>query len=102
MLPPGKKGVDRKGMINDLQERFQFKNKEELDAEIAARKEKEMSLPDIHKHKRRWKHNGAVAQRALQHYEEKYGRDPLDLLNGHMQTKEEEDEELEDLFDSVV
>jgi hypothetical protein len=39
MLPPGKKGVDRKGMINDLQERFQFKNKEELDAEIALRKE---------------------------------------------------------------
>ena len=65
MLPPGKKGVDRKGMINDLQERFQFKNKEALDAEIAARKEKALSLPDIHRHKRRWKHNGAVAQRAL-------------------------------------
>jgi hypothetical protein len=26
----------------------------------------------------------------------------MDLLNGHMQTKEDEDEELEELFDSVV
>lgn len=61
MLPPGKKGVDRKGMINDLQERFQFKNKEELDAEIALRKEQAM-LPDINQRmKKRWKHNGAVA-----------------------------------------
>ena len=38
LLPPGKRGVDRKQMINNLQERFQFKNKEELDADIAMKK----------------------------------------------------------------
>jgi hypothetical protein len=39
-------------------------------------------LPDINqKKKRKWKHNAAVAQRALQHWEEKYGRAPFDLLN---------------------
>lgn len=36
MLPPGKRGVNRKEMIEDLQTRFQFKNREELDAHIAA------------------------------------------------------------------
>ena len=38
-LPPGKRGVNRKQLINDLQERFQFKNKEELDAHIALKKQ---------------------------------------------------------------
>ena len=61
-------------------------------------------LPEITqgKMKRKWKMNGAIAQRALQHYQEKYGRAPQDLLMARPVTKEEQDEELEDLFDSVV
>ena len=57
-------------------------------------------MPDINQKKRRWRHHGAVAQRALQHWEEKYGRAPMVGLLG--QTKEEEDVELEELFESVV
>lgn len=54
-------------------------------------KKQQALLPEINPKKRRWKHNAAVAQRALQHYEEKYGRAPYDLLNTRLQTKEEED-----------
>ena len=35
---PGKTGVDRTAMINNLQEYFQFENKAVMDAEIAKRK----------------------------------------------------------------
>lgn len=59
-LPPGKRGVNRKQLINDLQERFQFKNKEELDAHIALRKQQAL-LPDINPKKKKWRHNAAVA-----------------------------------------
>ena len=38
----------------------------------------------------------------MQHWEEKYGRAPFDLINVRPQTKEEEDQELEELFESVV
>ena len=42
----------------------------------------------------------------MQHYEEKYGKPPGDLLNMRPKTNEEvrteQDEELEELFDSVV
>jgi hypothetical protein len=59
MLPPGKRGVNRKQLINDLQERFQFKDKEELDADIAMKKQQAL-LPEINK-KKKWRHNNAVA-----------------------------------------
>lgn len=91
-------------MINDLQERFQFKDRDELDAHIAMKKQQAL-LPDINQtkqQKRKWKHNGAIAQRALGHWEEKYGKAPFDLLRMRPATREEQDEELEDLFDSVV
>jgi len=35
LVAPGKRGVNRKQMINDLQERFQFKDKAEIDAYLA-------------------------------------------------------------------
>lgn len=55
MVAPGKRGVNRKELINDLQERFQFKDKAEIDAMIAKKRELQM-LPDIvpKKKKRRW------------------------------------------------
>lgn len=46
-----------------------------------------------------------IAQKALQHYEEKYGKAPGNLLlrpKTHLEMRAEEDEELEDLFDSIV
>ena len=64
MLPPGKRGVNRKQMINDLQERFQFKNKEELDADIALKKQSAL-LPEIDQKKRRRAKMSGVAARAL-------------------------------------
>lgn len=64
MLPPGKRGVNRKQMINDLQERFQFKNKEELDADIAMKKQSAL-LPEIDQKKRRRAKMSGVAARAL-------------------------------------
>ena len=65
-------------------------------------------LPDINdpskKKKRNW--NTGVAHKALQHYQEKYGKAPSDLLSMRPKTKEEyrteQDQELEDLFDSIV
>ena len=73
-----------------MQERFQFKDKAEIDAMIALKKQQSL-LPDIHdpskKKKRNW--NTGVAQKALQHYQEKYGRAPSDLLSIRPKTKEE-------------
>ncbi len=47
-----------------------------------------------------------MAQKALQHYQEKYGKPPGDLLNMRPKTNEEvrgeQDEELEDLFESII
>lgn len=67
---------------------------------IAMKKQNEL-LPEVNSVKRK-RRNVAVAQRALQHYEEKYGKAPHDLLMARPQTIEEQDEQLEDLFDSVV
>jgi len=51
-------------------------------------------------------YNFKIAQKALQHYEDKYGKNPGDLLRGrpatHEEQLDEQDAELEDLFDSVV
>jgi hypothetical protein len=44
-MAPGKRGQDRKQMINELQERFQFKDKEELDRHIAAQKQAALLPP---------------------------------------------------------
>ena len=98
LLPPGKRGVNRKQMINDLQERFQFKNKEELDHHIAMKKQAAL-LPEIGGGPRKKR---GLPLKALQHYEEKYGRAPQDLLQARPTTKEEHDAELEGLFDTVV
>lgn len=65
-------------------------------------------LPEIsnpnQKRKRKW--NTGIAAKALQHYQEKYGKAPGDILNLRPKTNEEirfeQDEELEDLFDSIV
>ena len=47
-----------------------------------------------------------IASKALQHYQEKYGRAPSDLLLMRPKTNEEirgeQDDELEDLFESVI
>ena len=58
--------------------------------------------------RRRARFKAGIAQRALGHYEEKYGTNPLllQLLSRQPKTraaiKSEQDEELEDLFDTVV
>lgn len=73
-----------------------------------AKKKQESMLPEIvdptKKKRRKW--NTGVAQKALQHYQEKYGRAPSELLSLRPKTKEEyrdeQDLELEDLFDSIV
>lgn len=91
MLPPGKRGQDRKQMINELQERFQFKNKEELDAHIALQKQAALLPPIDDGKRRRRKGLSGIAARALQHYEEKYGRAPHELLAARPQTMEEQD-----------
>ena len=62
-------------------------------------------VEDPQKKKKR-KYNTGIAQKALQHYQEKYGKPPGDLLNMRPKTNEEvrnqQDEELEDLFESVI
>lgn len=71
---------------------------------------KELSLlPPVEedpKKKRRRKYNTAIAQKALQHYQEKYGKPPGDVLNLRPKTNDEvrneQDNELEDLFETVV
>lgn len=65
-------------------------------------------LPQVDDPKKRKKrrYNMGIAQKALQHYQEKYGKPPGDLLNMRPKTNEEvrneQDEELEDLFESVI
>lgn len=55
---------------------------------MIAKKKQEQMLPDIvGKRKRKW--NTGIAQKALQHYQEKYGRNPGDLLNLRPKTNEE-------------
>lgn len=106
-MAPGKKGVNRKQMISDLQERFQFKDKAELDAHIEMQRQLAL-LPPVENNakKKKRNYNMTIAQRAIQHYEEKYGKPPTDLLKIRPKTKEqivnEQDEELEDLFESVI
>ena len=72
-----------------------------------AQKKQASMLPPIDppgKKKRKW--NTGIVAKALQHFQEKYGKAPLDLLQQRPKTKEEirseQDQELEDLFDSVV
>lgn len=89
LVAPGKRGINRKELINDLQERFQFKDKAEIDR-IMAQKKMESMLPDINppgKKKRKWNTN--IAQKALQHYQEKYGKAPGDILNLRPKTHDE-------------
>ena len=58
--------------------------------------------------RRRLRFKGGIAQRALAHYEEKYGTNPqlLRMMQRQPKTRaaiqSEQDEELEDLFDTVV
>ena len=58
--------------------------------------------------RRRIRFRGGIAERALAHYEQKYGQNPtlLQKLQKHPKSKaaiqSEQDEELEDLFESVV
>lgn len=60
------------------------------------------------KDRRRIRFKGGIAARALEHYELKYGKNPAlagQLMNkpkSKQQIENEQDAELEDLFDSVV
>eukprot|EP00347_Sterkiella_histriomuscorum_P010966 403374256 len=107
LVAPGKRGVDRKELINDLQERFQFKDKAEID-KIMAQKKLESMLPEINPPGKRKakRYNLGMAQKALQHYQEKYGKPPGDILNlrpkTHDEIRNDQDDELEELFDSVI
>ena len=64
----------------------------------------QMPLPD--KVRRQIKFKGGIAQRALQHYEQKYGANPAlqNVLKNRSKEsiQTEQDAELDDLFQSVV
>lgn len=56
LVAPGKKGTNRKEIITDLQERFQFKDKAEIDAYMLQQKQASL-LPELNqpgKKKRKW------------------------------------------------
>ena len=110
---PGRAGVDRTALIENLQERNQFQNKQAYEkyqadrrrkAELMSQAPTEISDQD----RRRIKFRGGIAQRALAHYEQKYGANPqlMQKLQQHPKSKaaikSEQDEELEDLFEAVV
>ena len=68
-------------MINDLQENFQFEDKAAMDAAIAARKKAEMAgLSQVStmtdRERREKKFKLSIAQKAIEHYEQKYGPNP--------------------------
>lgn len=52
------------------------------------------------------KYNMGIAKNAMKHYEEKYGKNPADFLLSQPtsieQIKSTQDNELSDLFDSVI
>ena len=59
------------------------------------------------KERRRRRFEGGIAKRALEHYEAKYGKNPAlfqSLAGGFSKSKvqTDQDEELEDLFESIV
>ena len=78
---PGRMGVDRAKQIEQLQERFQFKDKAELDQYMANKRRAEAlaklgpsQMSD--KERRRRRFEGCIAKKALEHYEAKYGKNP--------------------------
>ena len=112
-VAPGRVGVNRQAEIETLQNRNQFQNRQEYEqfqanqrraAELASQAPTEISDVD----RRRLKFKGGIAQRAMEHYEQKYGANPALLQKLQKQPKSraaiqsEQDEELEDLFDSVA
>lgn len=109
---PGKMPQNRQKVIEDLQEHMQFKDKAELERHIAAQKaayEKattEYVMDDKTRRQQRFK--AKISQNSLAHYEEKYGtkaRDMMKLLQRPSDMKHvrsQQDDELEDLFASVV
>ena len=110
---PGKMGMNRAAKIEELQEHMQFKNKAELEKHIAMQKaafEKastEYVMDD--KTRRQLRFQARISKNALQHYEEKYGsgksNEILRLLQRPSDAKHvrsAQDDELEDLFMSVV
>jgi hypothetical protein len=80
-LAPGRRGVDRGKEIQNLQENFQFENKAAMDAEIAARRKAESdALSKVstmtERERREAKYKMGIAQKAIEHYEAKYGPNP--------------------------
>ena len=81
---PGRHGVNRAELIENLQERNQFENRAEYDkfqaqqrknAELASRASMAPTeISDVDRRRHRFK--GGIAQRAMDHYEQKYGANP--------------------------
>ena len=81
---PGKHPQNRAHMIEDLQERFQFENKDELERhlrrqnDLAERAATEYVMDD--KTRRQIRFQAKVSKNSLAHYEEKYGAKTSDIM----------------------
>ena len=106
-----KPGVDRKRMIDDLQDRFQFQGMKDavvgIDPKLRKRQQLEelMRKAPVTKSKRTFK----IPDYASKYYEEKYGKalDPKSLekyepSESGMTVADQQNAELEDIFDQVV
>ena len=66
-------------MIENLQERNQFEDLDAYNRHIAMQKQAKETAsraPISDKQRRQMRFKGGIAQRALQHYEQKYGSNP--------------------------
>jgi len=65
-----------------------------------------LNAPVDHNARLRAKYSGNYASNAMKHYEEKYGKNPGKFLftqsNNAKETRTQQDEELSDLFDTVI
>ena len=109
---PGGHGVNRAAMIERLQDHNQFENREAYEKfQAQQRRAAELATQASvisDQDRRRAKFKGGIAQRAMEHYEQKYGANPQLLQKlakaprSRAAIQSEQDNELDDLFDSVV
>ena len=107
-----KPGVDRKRMIDDLQERFQFQGMKDAVIGIDPKIRKRQQLEELIQKapvSRKTKPSFKIPDYAAKYYEDKYGKalDPKSLekyepSEAGLSTVDQQNAELEEIFDQVV
>ena len=111
-VPKPRPGVDRKRMIDDLQDKFQFQGMKDAVVGIDPKIRKRQQLEEMMKNapvSRKTRQTFIIPDYAAEHYAERYGKafDPKSIdkyapSEAGFSTVDEQNAELEDLFNQVV